>query len=87
MKNYLVDAIYNLRPGSEFVIRDNDYASIEWHVLDGNAPTVKEIDDQIDAIKAAEAQALIDAENAKAAAQAKLEALGLTSNDLAALGL
>lgn len=39
------------------------------------------------AIDAAEAQALADAESAKEAATAKLAALGLTADDLKALGL
>jgi hypothetical protein len=84
---YLVNAIQTLKPNSEFVIIDNDYSNIEWQVLEGNAPTQAEINAEIEKIKAAEEQAVIDAQNAKAAAQAKLEALGLTAGDLAALGL
>jgi hypothetical protein len=87
MVNYLVDAIFRLRPNSEFVIVNNDYSTIDWHVLDGVAPSQAEIDAAIDQIKADEAQAKINAENAKATAQAKLEALGLTADDLVALGL
>jgi hypothetical protein len=87
MKNYLIEAIFRLRPNCEYVMYDNDYSTIEWHVLKGTAPTEAEIDAAIEQIKADEAQAVTDAENAKATAQAKLEALGLTADDLVALGL
>ena len=85
--DYLTKAIFSLRPSAQFSFINEDYSTIKWDVLDGNAPTQAEIDAEIKAIKIAETQAIIDAENAKAAAQAKLEALGLTTNDLKALGL
>jgi hypothetical protein len=82
MRNYLVDAIYNLCEGSEFVIRDNDYATIEWHVLKGTAPTQDEIDAEIAKIKTEE-----DADKAKKAADkvALLERLGITADEAALL--
>ena len=86
-KNYLVEAIFRLKPGAEFVILDNDYSQIEWHQLEGKAPTQSEIDAAIEQIKADELAAGAKAEADKAAAQAKLAALGLTPDDLKALGL
>jgi glycine cleavage system aminomethyltransferase T len=86
-KDYLVEAIFKLRPNAEFVILDNDYAKIEWHQLEGNAPTQAEIDSAIEQIKADDFAAKAKAEADKAAAQAKLEKLGLTADDLKALGL
>ena len=86
-KNYLVEAIFKLRPNAEFVILDSDYAKIEWHQLEGDAPTQVEIDAAIEQIKADELAAEAKAEADKAAAQAKLEKLGLTADDLKALGL
>jgi hypothetical protein len=81
----LVEAITNLRPNSQFVITDNDYSTIEWHVLDGTAPTLAQINAEIVKIQAAEA----DAETVKAAnaasAISKLEALGLTAEEIAAI--
>jgi len=56
-------------------------------VLKGDAPTQAQIDDAIEQVKADEAQAVIDKATAKATAQAKLAALGLTVEDLQALGL
>ena len=85
--NYLTKAIFLLKPNAQFSFTDNDYSTIKWDVLQGDAPTEKEIDDAIEQVKADEAQAIIDQANAKAAAQAKLEALGLTVEDLQALGL
>jgi hypothetical protein len=85
--NYLVQAIKLLKPNSEFSFINNDYSTIKWDVLEGKAPTQAEIDIAIEQVKANEAQAIIDKANAKAAAQAKLAALGLTVEDLQALGL
>ncbi len=77
MNNYLGKAIKLLKPTAEFSFTDNDYSTIKWDVLQGDAPTQTEIDDAIEQVKADEAQAIIDQANAKATAQAKLEALGL----------
>jgi hypothetical protein len=87
MKNYLTLAIQRLRPTAEFSYSDNDYLTIQWDVLEGNAPTQAEIDAAIKEIKAEEKAAEKKAEADKVAAQAKLAALGLTADDLKALGL
>ena len=75
MKNYLVEAINKLKPTAEFSFADDDYATIKWDVLDGDAPTQAEIDAAIEQVKADEiAQA-----QAKATAKAALLAqLGIT---------
>jgi hypothetical protein len=83
----LIDAIDLLKPNSQFVITDNDYSTIEWHVLDGDAPTQAEMDAAIEQVKANDLALETQAQAAKASAQAKLEALGLTADDLVALGL
>jgi uncharacterized lipoprotein YddW (UPF0748 family) len=85
--NYLVKAIKKLKPNAEFSFSNNDYSTIKWDVLQGDAPTQAEIDDAIEQVKADEAQAIIDQAEAKATAEAKLAALGLTTDDLRALGL
>ena len=85
--NYLTKAIRHLKPNAQFSFTDEDYSTIKWDVLEGKAPTQAEITAAIEQVKANEAQAIIDKANAKAAAQAKLEALGLTVEDLQALGL
>jgi len=83
----VIKAIQKLRPNSQAVIYDNDYSTVIWHTLDSEAPTQAQIDEAIEQIKAEEAQAEIDKAEAKAAAEAKLVALGLDLDDLRALGL
>lgn len=85
--NELANAIKYLHPKSEFVFQGEDYSTIEWHKLDGDAPTLEEIEQAHQAIKTAATQAEEQAAAKKAVAEAKLAALGLTSDDLKALGL
>ena len=83
----LVKAIQKLRPTAEFTYTDNDYSTINWIKIEGNAPTQAEIDEAIKQVKAEEAQTEATKAQAKAAAEGKLAALGLTTDDLRALGL
>lgn len=76
--DYLVQAIRSLRPESEFSFTDNDYSTIKWDVLESDAPTAKEIDDEIKRIKASEA-------SKEAAKAALLERLGITADEAALL--
>jgi hypothetical protein len=85
--NYLTQAIRKLHPEAEFSYSNNDYTTIKWDVLNGDAPTQAEIDAEIKEIKAEEKAAEKKAEADKATAQSKLAALGLTADDLKALGL
>jgi len=87
MKDYLDQAILKLRPNSEFTYTERDYSTIQWFVLKGVAPTQKQIDDAIEQVKADEITEAETKATAKASAQAKLAALGLTVEDLQALGL
>jgi len=87
MQNYLHKAIWLLKPNAEFVITDRDYSTIRWDVLEGKAPTQAQIDDAIEQVKANEIAEAEAKATAKATAQAKLAALGLTVEDLTALGL
>ena len=74
-----------LCPDSEWVIYGDDFNSIQW--IKGPQITKAQFEAgfaQVDAFKAEqEAQAITN----KEAAQAKLAALGLTADDLKALGL
>ena len=85
--NYLTKAIQRLKPTAEFSFTDNDYSTIKWDILDGKAPTNSEIEAAIALIQADEANAETAKQAAKASAHAKLAALGLTTDDLKALGL
>lgn len=82
MKNYLSAAIQRLRPTAEFSYSDNDYSTIQWDVLEGEAPTQSEIDAAIEEIKAEEL-----ATKAKAATDrtALLARLGITAEEAALL--
>jgi hypothetical protein len=77
-KDYLISAIWNLRPTAEFTFTDQDYSTIKWDVLDGDAPTQTEIDAEIARIKATEIVQQSEAATAKAAL---LERLGITEDE------
>jgi len=74
----LTKAIRLLKPNSEFSYQNNDYSTIKWDVLDGEAPSQKEIDA---AMKKIEADEL--ALEAKTAADkaALLEKLGINADE------
>jgi hypothetical protein len=78
MKDYLSLALLSLRPKSEFSYLDGDYSTIEWHVLEGTAPTQAEIDAEIVKIKAAEES---DKASKLAQKSALLERLGITEDE------
>ena len=78
MKDYLLEAIKKLKPTAEFSYTDNDYSTIKWDVLDGEAPTQKEIDAAIKEVKTEEAQAEATKATAKAAL---LDRLGITAEE------
>jgi len=75
-----VQAIQSLRPNSQFVITGDDVESIVWHT-DDEPLTKKQVTDEIKRLEA-EAAAKV---NARTAALAKLAALGLTAEEVAAL--
>lgn len=79
-----VNAILSIRPNAEFIICDGE---IEWLDEKQTQPTQQEIEAAfISYQEKLEAEKLAIAEK-KAAALAKLEALGLEIEDLKALGL
>jgi hypothetical protein len=43
--DYLLEAIKLLKPNAEFSFQENDYSTVKWDVLDGDAPTQAQIDD------------------------------------------
>jgi len=72
------NAIRNLAPNSEFSIKENDYSTIEWIVLENKAPTKTEIDAEIQRMSAeVEAKAIAKA--------ALLDRLGITAEEAALL--
>ncbi len=78
MNDYLTRAIRLLKPTAEFSIVDSDYSTVKWDVLEGDAPTLAEIEIAVEQVKANE---LAEAE-AKAQAKAELlERLGITADE------
>lgn len=78
MNNYLTLAILLLRPNAEFSFTDDDYSTIKWDILKGDAPTQAEIDAAIEQVKANE----ITEAAAKAAEKAALlNRLGITADE------
>lgn len=78
MTNYLAAAIRKLKPTAQFSFIDNDYSTIKWDALEGDAPTQAEIDKAIKDVKAQE----VKDEKAKAEAKAELlTRLGITAEE------
>jgi hypothetical protein len=76
--SYLVRAIRKLKPTAEFSFQEDDYSTIKWDVLEGNAPTQSEIDAAIEQVKADE---ITEAATKEAQRRAILDRLGLTSEE------
>jgi hypothetical protein len=78
MNNDLVQAIKKLHPEAEFSLIDDDYSTIKWDVLEGDAPTKKEIDAAIKQIKVDE---IAEVKAKEAARQSILDRIGLTADE------
>ena len=75
---YLAKAIKKLRPEAEFSFQSGDYSTIQWIVLEGQAPTDAEIAAATKEIKAE----IAATEKAEAAKKANiLERLGITEEE------
>jgi hypothetical protein len=76
--SYLVKAIKKLKPTAEFSFTNDDYSTIKWDVLEGEAPTQLEIDAAIEQVKADEIAEAEAKANQKAAL---LDRLGITEDE------
>jgi hypothetical protein len=74
----ITKAIFKLRPDSEFSLTNNDYSTIKWDKLEGEAPTQAEIDAALGQVEADELAATAKAALDKAALLAKL---GITADE------
>jgi hypothetical protein len=72
-------AIMKLRPGAQYTFSGNDYSTIEWSVLEGTAPTLKEIKDAVAQIEIEEAAKAQSDATAKAAL---LDRLGISAEEV-----
>jgi hypothetical protein len=78
----LTKAIKYLKPNAEFSFTDDDYSTVKWDLLDGDAPTKSEINA---ALKTIEANELANAETKAAAKAALFVRLGITADEAALL--
>lgn len=83
MKNF--NAIRFLYPDAIFSMIDDDPNQITWVGQEFPIPTEKELADAIKDLEKKEAADIADKANAKASAMAKLEALGLSAEEIAAI--
>jgi hypothetical protein len=75
MNEYLVLAIKSLHPEAEFSFTDNDYSTVKFDVIDGDEPTLEEVNAEIARLKQADLDKAAQTAEAKAAL---LERLGIT---------
>lgn len=81
----IVEALNNLVPDSEWVLVGDDYSAINW--IKGNKPSLEAIKAEIALLPQKRAEKIAEAEAKKDAALNKLSALGLSIDELKALGL
>jgi hypothetical protein len=77
----LTRALSALRPGAEFTLNDDNLSTVRWNVEGTTTPTQAEVDAKIIELQAEDAEI----ESAKVSGRAKLAALGLTAEEIAAL--
>ena len=83
----LAEAINLYNPKAQWTLLGDDYDTLDWHSVDIAKPTKAELENLLSQVEANKAQQEAKAATDKAAAEAKLAALGLTADDLKALGL
>ena len=77
----LTRALSALRPGVEFTLNDNNLSTVRWNVEGTTTPTQAEVDAKIVELEAVDSAKV----TARQSALAKLAALGLTAEEVAAL--
>jgi len=82
----IVEALAYLAPKGGWMLSGDDYKDLVW-LAEGNPPTLAEVEAEIALIPARKEQAETEREKARLASEAKLAAIGLTLDDLKALGL
>jgi hypothetical protein len=74
----IAQAIQSLKPGAEFSYQNEDYSTIKWDVLEGSAPTAKQITDEIKRLTTLKQTEAISKAEAKTAL---LDRLGITEEE------
>jgi hypothetical protein len=83
MKNF--EAIHYMYPNAEFSMVNDDISTIAWRTEGITTPTQEEVENAITAMEAADAAKVTELAANKESARAKLAALGLTPEEIAAL--
>ena len=83
----LAEAINLYNPKAQWTLLGDDYETLDWHSVDIAKPTKAELENLLSQVETVKAQQEAKKAADKASATAKLEALGLTTDDLKALGL
>jgi len=78
-------AVVSLRPGAEWTMNGDDVEGIIWHTLNVEPLTSAEVQAEVARLEQAAIDEAAAREAAKASALAKLEALGLTADEAAAI--
>ena len=81
----IVRAIQSLRPNAEFVMYGDDINTIIWHTQGVTTPTAEEIAAEITRLESVDSNAVQAKESARQSALAKLTAIGLSEEEIAAL--
>ena len=78
-------AVMSLRPGAEWSMNGDDVEGMIWHTKGVEPLTTAEVQAEVARLEQAEIDAAAAKEAAKASALAKLEALGLTTEEAQAI--
>jgi hypothetical protein len=78
-------AVMSLRPGAEWSMNGDDVAGIIWHTPDVEPLTSKQVAAEVKRLEQAEIDEAAAKAAARESAEAKLAALGLTADEVAAL--
>jgi hypothetical protein len=81
----IAEALISLRPGAEWSMNGDDVEGIIWHTPNVEPLTTAEVQAEVARLEQAAIDEAAAREAAKASALAKLEALGLTADEAAAI--
>ena len=81
----LTKALMSLRPNKEFSWSNDDLSTLVWHSPETTTPTLDELNAEVARLEALKVQEKTNKEAAQASALAKLEALGLSGEEIAAI--
>ena len=83
--NIISKAILELAPGAEFAYRDDNLDLMEWHTPEIEQPSKEAIEKKVKELEIQLKKNKEQKEKARESALAKLAALGLTEDEIAAL--